>query len=121
MTTVSINWQPIVGGLLLVIGAVVAAVQWWRSRLQAAQTAKPATPELDNVFDIDAKKQDSKPKKRRADDPAPLGAVDWVADVCGAIDGAPAELILGVLKDGGSRESALIAERNSRKPPEPAA
>ena len=119
--SVSINWQPIAGAVLLLAGVVFFAVQWFRNRPHAAQTAKPATPELDNVFEIDAKKQDSTPKKRRADDPAPPGAVDWVSDVCGAIEGAPAELILGVLKDGGSRESALIAERNSRKPAEPAA
>ena len=103
--SVSINWQPIAGAVLLIAGVVLCAVQVWRSRSQAAQTA--------SVRDI------SVDKKRRADDPAPAGAVDWVADVCGAIDGAPAELILGVLKAGGSRESALIAERNSRKAAEP--
>ena len=119
--SISINWQPIAGAVILLAGVVFGVVQWWRNRHHAAQTAKPATPELDNAFQIDAKKQDGKLKKRRADDPAPAGAVDWVTDVCGAIDGAPAALILDVLKAGGSRESALIAERNSRKAAEPTA
>ena len=101
--SVSLNWQPIVGGLLLIAGAVFAGFQWWRSR-PAVQQAKSASQ-----------------RKRAADEAAPPGAVEWVEDICGVIQGAPDFLILSVLKKGGSRESALIAERETRKPTEPTA
>ena len=118
--SVSLNWQPILGGLLLVAGAAFAAFQWWRARptvQQAAQTARPS------ATDQWLKRIDGQQslRKRAADEPAPPGAVEWVEDICGVIEGAPDSLILSVLKKGGSRESALIAERETRKPSEPTA
>jgi len=140
--TTAIQWgfvfeiaRQVVGGIVLLVGVCWAVAKFWTSRSHAAQTDQPVvappvpkplqprkiTDDLQTWDDADQKPPVS-PRKRRADDPAPPGAVEWVADVCGAIDGAPADLILGVLKAGGSRESALIAERESRKPaPEPAA
>jgi hypothetical protein len=105
---VSLNWQPIVGGLLLAVGAVVAGVQWWRSRPHAAQTAKPAKGES---------------QKRSADEPAPPGAVQWVNDIIVAMGAAKADSVLAALADGATRDKARmlrIAELEG-KPAEPTA
>lgn len=118
--SVSLNWQPTIGGLLLIAGAVFAGVQWWRSRPRSPRDwldPKPSSTE-EWLKRIDGEKP---PRKRAADEPAPIGAVEWVEDICGVIQGAPDSLILSVLKKGGSRESALIAERETRKPAEPKA
>lgn len=103
---VSLNWQPIVGGLLLIAGAVFAAVQWWRSRpvhQQAAQTGKPAQSQ-----------------KRSADEPAPPGAVQWVNDIMLAMGDAKAESVLSALADGATRDQARmlrIAELEGKTEP----
>ena len=88
--SVSINWQPILGGLLLVAGAVFAAFQWWRSR-QASHAAGKPQP------------------KRRADEPPPSGAVAWVLDICEAMGTAKAESVLAALTSGATRDQARMA------------
>lgn len=88
---VSLNWQPVIGGLLLIAGAVFAGVQWWRSRpavQQVAQTSKPEKP------------------GRSADAPAPAGAVEYIKDIEGALLGAPADMILECVRSGLSRDAA---------------
>ena len=102
--TVSLNWQPILGALLLIAGAAFGGVQWWRSRL-----VSPGKP--------------SQSQTRSADAPAPPGAVQWVADIKLAMGAAKAESVLAALIDGATRDQARmlrIAELEG-KPTEPAA
>ena len=88
--SVSINWQPIIGGLLLFPGVALAWFQWWRSR-QASQATGKSQP------------------KRKADEPPPSGAVAWVLDICEAMGTAKAESVLAALTSGSTRDQARMA------------
>ena len=104
--SVSLNWQPIVGGLLLIAGAVFAGVQWWRSRPTGQQGAQTSNP--------------SQSQKRSADEPAPPGAVQWVNDIMLAMGAAKAESVLSALADGATRDQARmrrIAELEGKTEP----
>lgn len=46
-------------------------------------------------------------KARKADDPAPFGAVEWVEDITAAMSGASADTILRSLRNGHSRDVAM--------------
>jgi len=86
--TVSLNWQPILGAVLLIAGAIFGGVQWWRSR--------PASL------------QPSQSQKRSADAPAPPGAVQWVNDIMLAMGAAKADSVLAALADGATRDQARM-------------
>lgn len=110
--SVSLNWQPIVGGLLLIAGAVFAGVQWWRSRPQSPRDW------LDSKTQTDGKPSQS--QKRSADEPAPPGAVQWVNDIMLAMGSAKAESVLSALADGATRDQARmlrIAELEGKTEP----
>jgi hypothetical protein len=100
--TVSLNWQPILGAVLLIAGAIVGGVQWWRSRSASPQPSQALT--------------------RSADAPAPPGAVQWVADIRSAMGAAMAESVLAALADGATRDQArMLRIAELEKPAEPAA
>jgi len=94
--SVSINWQPIIGGILIAGGAIWAAVQAWRSRpVKAANPGRPVEPD--------------DPSHRSADEPPPPGAQDWVNDIAAAMGDASAESKLTALRDGLTRDQARMA------------
>ncbi len=98
--SVSVNWQPIVGGFIVAVGFVVAvvfAVQWWRNR---PQTARMDAIKPDPKLQADARKADELP---------PAGSVPWVLDIVKAMGSAKAESVLDCLKKGATRDQARMA------------
>jgi len=92
--SIELNWQPIFGAILLTGAAATWGWQAWRS-WRSAQVSDPLTV------------------KRLADEPPPVGAVEWVQDICGAMSGAEAESVVVCLRAGATRDqakSARIAE-----------
>jgi len=94
--SVSINWQPIIGGILIAGGAIWAAVQAWRARpVKAAKLVHPIAPDA--------------PSHRSADEPPPPGAQEWVIDIHSAMGDASEESVLACLRDGSTRDQARMA------------
>jgi len=94
--SVSINWQPILGGILIAGGAIWAAVQAWRSRpVKAPNPGRPVEPD--------------DPSHRSADEPPPPGAQEWVIDIHSAMGDASEESVLACLRNGATRDQARMA------------
>ena len=98
---VQINWQEIIGAVVLLIGGIgsaTAAGKWFMSaRKTAITTAQPA---------------------RMADTGPPDGAVDWAADLVSAMGQAPADSKLAQILIGANRDqaqAARIAELEAEK------
>ena len=98
---VQINWQEIIGALVLLIGGLgsaTAAGRWFlAARKTAITTAEPA---------------------RMPDTGPPDGAVDWAADLVAAMGQAPADSKLAQILIGSNRDhaqAARIAELEAAK------
>ena len=102
--SIEINWQPVLGGLLIVGGAVWAAFQAWRSR-----PAKPVQTKI--VVEPDGTISPV-PPQRSADEPSPPGAVEWVQDIVKAMGSADPAFKLVQLESGSSRDTAKAARIN---------
>ena len=89
---VQINWQEIIGAVVLLIGGLgsaTAAGKWFMSaRHTAITTAQPA---------------------RMADTGPPEGAVAWAADLVAAMGQAPADSKLAQILIGANRDQAQAA------------
>jgi len=99
--SVELNWQPILGGLLVAGGAAWAAFQAWRAR-PVRPISWPANEAMPTVAP-DA------PPQRSADESAPPGAQEWVRDITAAMGDASAESKLTALRDGLTRDQARMA------------
>lgn len=88
---ISINWQQVAAYLLLggsgLSGLIYAAIVAWRK----LRNRTPSTTEI---------------ARRSADEPAPNGAVEWVADIVTAMGTASAESKLIALRAGSNRDQA---------------
>lgn len=89
---ISIDWQQVIGAVILAASALGGIAYAGRAAWTKFRTAKPATP------------ADS--SERSADEPAPPGAVEWVADICDAMGNAPDSTKLGALLAGSTRDHA---------------
>ena len=89
---VQINWQEIIGAVVLLIGGLgsaTAAGRWFMSARQTAiTTAQPV---------------------RMADTGPPDGAVAWAADLVAAMGQAPADSKLAQILIGANRDQAQAA------------
>jgi len=89
---VQINWQEIIGAVVLLIGGLgsaIAAGKWFLSARQTAiTTAQPA---------------------RMPDTGPPDGAVDWAADLVSAMGQASADSKLVQILAGANRDQAQAA------------
>jgi len=89
---VQINWQEIIGAIVLLLGGLgsaTAAGKWFLSARQTAiTTAQPS---------------------RMADTGPPDGAVDWAADLVSAMGQAPADSKLAQILIGANRDQAQAA------------
>ena len=96
--SVELNWQPILGVLLVAGGAAWAAFQTWQSRaMKPVQTKIVAKPD-GTISPV--------PPQRSADEPSPPGAQEWVQDIAAAMGDASAESKLTALRDGLTRDQA---------------
>ena len=86
---ISIDWQQIIGAVLFGASAIGGIVYGGKVAWTKFRTAKPAEP-----------------SERLADEPAPPGAVEWVADICDAMGNAPDSTKLGALLAGSTRDHA---------------
>ena len=97
---VQINWQEIIGEVVLLIGGLGsarAAGRWMSARKTAITTAEPA---------------------RMPDTGPPDGAVAWAADLVAAMGQAPADSKLAQILIGSNRDhaqAARIAELEAAK------
>jgi hypothetical protein len=99
---ITVNWQWVIGGGLLLIGIVgvlvwitPAVLLWGADRwfVPDGRTDEPADP-------------DTEPDKRGADEPPPPGAVAWVADIRRAMGSAESDDVLAALERGTTRDEA---------------
>ena len=86
---ISIDWQQLIAYLLLGGSALGGIAYGGKIAWSKFRTAKPASP-----------------SERSADEPAPPGAVEWVADICEAMGDASAESKLAALTVGSTRDNA---------------
>ena len=113
--SISVNWQPIIGGILIAGGAIWAAVQAWRSqKTWRSGEVKPIS--RPTKADVHPAIPDA-PAQRSADEGPPPGAQEWVVDIAAAMGDASAESKLTALRDGLTRDQARmsrIAELEAR-------
>lgn len=111
---VTVNWIPILGIGLIVVGliggAIVGGLVWYskRSSSPVKEPVKiPAKPVV-SVTTLDGIFPEKIPAKRGADDPAPPGAIEWVQDIVDAMSAAGAPSKLEALLAGSSRNMAQL-------------
>ena len=107
---ISVNWSAIAGVALIgsgVLGSVGYAIYWYLTRQKPLKPVVPS-PEKSvvTVTATDVVKAETKPGKRGADDPPPVGAVAWVEDIVDAMSAAEPKSKLEALLAGASRNMA---------------
>jgi hypothetical protein len=96
--SISINWQPILGVILILVGIGWSAVQAWQT-----WRSRPVRP-ISRPAKTDA--QPSVPPQRSADEGPPPGAQEWVVDIAEAMGIATAETKLTALRGRMTRDQA---------------
>jgi hypothetical protein len=86
---ISIDWQQVWGYLLVGTSGLGALIWGGKAAWTKFRSGNGDAP------------------VRKADDPAPAGAVEWVEDITAAMSGASADTILRSLRDGHSRDVAM--------------
>jgi hypothetical protein len=86
---ISIDWQQLIAYLLLGGSTLGGIAYGGRAAWNKFRTAPPAAS-----------------SERSADEPAPPGAIEWVADICDAMGDASAESKLKALTVGSTRDNA---------------
>ena len=86
---ISIDWQQLIAYLLLAASGLGSIAYGGKIAWSKFRTSKPKTADA-----------------RSADEPAPPGAVEWVADICEAMGDASAESKLAALTVGSTRDNA---------------
>jgi len=86
---ISIDWPQVIGAILISLSGLGGLAWGGKVAWTKFRTAKPLDP-----------------SERLADEPAPPGAVAWVADICDAMGNAPDSTKLGALLAGSTRDHA---------------
>jgi len=104
--TVTVDWSIVAGGGLLLaglLGTLAAfgskAIAWLNKPPYAPVASSRLAPVNDKA---------SVPVTRGADDAPPVGSVDWVCDIVGAMGLAEPKTILMALMDGTTRDQARM-------------
>ena len=87
---ISIDWPQVIGAILISVSGLGGLAWGGKTVWTKFRAAKPAGEQ----------------PSRAADEQAPVGAVEWVLDICEAMGSAPDSSKLAALKIGSSRDHA---------------